>query len=292
MKIVFIGCVESSHIFLEYLISDKADIVCVITKKTAGFNSDYCDLSDICNDNNIPIYYTHNVNSIDTKVTISTYAPDLLLCLGWSQLLDEEILNIPSIGSIGFHPAELPFNRGRHPIIWALALGLKSTASTFFLMDSGADTGLILSQVAIDIDYKDDAASLYRKIMNKAVNQLKDVLANIEKGNMEVIPQDYNTGNVWRKRGKADGLIDWRMSSRSIYNLVRALAKPYVGAHFVYKDKEYKVWKVREVEVNCNNYEPGKVLSIDSNTIRIKTGEGAIELIDYDEIDIKQGEYL
>ncbi|MFQ8877714.1 MAG: hypothetical protein ACLR7N_03875 [Roseburia hominis] len=42
-------------------------------------------------------------------------------------------------------------------------------------------------------------------------------------------------GNVWRKRGKRDGEIDWRMSSRAIYNLVRALTKPYVGAHFVYR---------------------------------------------------------
>ena len=59
--------------------------------------------------------------------------PDIGYCFGWSQLIGKDVLNIPSKGIIGNHPAELPYNRGRHPIIWALALGLESTASTFLL---------------------------------------------------------------------------------------------------------------------------------------------------------------
>ena len=41
-------------------------------------------------------------------------------------------------------------------------------------------------------------------------------------------------------------MIDWRMSSINIYNLVRALTRPYVGATFIYKDKHIKVWKARD----------------------------------------------
>jgi len=41
-------------------------------------------------------------------------------------------LGIAPLGVVGFHPAALPANRGRHPLIWALFLGLKKTASTFF----------------------------------------------------------------------------------------------------------------------------------------------------------------
>ena len=52
---------------------------------------------------------------------------------------------------MGYHPAELPYNRGRHPIIWALALGLKSTASTFFYMKEGADDGDIISQEIVKL---------------------------------------------------------------------------------------------------------------------------------------------
>ncbi len=37
------------------------------------------------------------------------------------------------MGVIGCHDTMLPQNRGRHPIIWALALGLKETGQTFLL---------------------------------------------------------------------------------------------------------------------------------------------------------------
>ncbi len=36
------------------------------------------------------------------------------------------------------------------------------------------------------------------------------------------------------------------MTSDGIYNLVRALARPYPGAHVEYKGNIIKVWKVRK----------------------------------------------
>jgi len=62
------------------------------------------------------------------------------------QINPKESLDLPHLGVIDFHPAALPANRGRHPIIWALVLGLQETASTFFFMDEGADSGDIISQ--------------------------------------------------------------------------------------------------------------------------------------------------
>ena len=77
---------------------------------------------------------------------------------------------------MGYHPASLPENRGRHPIIWALALGLKKSASTFFFMEEGADDGDILSQKEFEILYEDDAKSLYEKVTDMALNQIEDFL--------------------------------------------------------------------------------------------------------------------
>jgi methionyl-tRNA formyltransferase len=67
------------------------------------------------------------------------------------------------MGVAGYHPTKLPMNRGRHPLIWALALRLKNSVSTFFFMNEGADSGDILSQVDFKILYQDDAQSLYDK---------------------------------------------------------------------------------------------------------------------------------
>ena len=294
MRVLLIGCVKSSELFLKKLIEIDADIVGVVTKKQSEFNSDYVDLGTICKKKKIDYLYVENANSNETKEYIKEKNVDLLLCLGWSQLLDKELLSLPKLGSVGFHPAELPQNRGRHPLIWALALGLKKTASTLFLLDSSADTGDIISQECVDIDYNDDAETLYNKVMEIAVKQLETILTEFETNTLNKVPQDITEGNLWRKRGKRDGEIDWRMSSFGIYNLVRALTKPYVGAHFVYRDKEYKVWKVKEVfQEGFDNIEPGKVVCVKSDTsFIVKVQDNLIEVLECDKIDIKEGEYL
>jgi methionyl-tRNA formyltransferase len=293
MKIIFIGCVKSSEMFLRRLIADKTQIDGVITKSESKFNSDFVDLGKLCEENNIDYIYVRNVNDLESRTYIENKQPDLILCMGWSQLIGKEILTMPTKGCIGFHPAELPHNRGRHPLIWALALGLERTASTLFLMDEQADTGGIVSQRYIDIDYSDDAASLYGKVMNAALEQLSILIKEFETDTVRVIPQ-IEVGNSWRKRGKSDGQIDWRMSSKNIYNLVRALSKPYVGAHFVYRDTDIKVWKVKEITDNCyGNMEPGKIIKVFSeNHFIVKTGDNLIEVLDCDAVYLEEGEYL
>ena len=294
MKIILIGCVKSSELFLKKLIEINAEIVGVITKEKSNFNSDFVDLGEICRENNIDYLYVKNVNDSLTKEYIRERKADLILCLGWSQLLDKEILDIPKLGSIGFHPAELPNNRGRHPLIWALVLGLRRTASTLFFLEATADSGQIISQQYIDIDYLDDAMSLYDKVMLVAVEQLEEVLPKIQNNTLDVHKQALGKGNVWRKRGKEDGKIDWRMSSRSIYNLVRGLTKPYVGAHFVLDEKEYKVWRVKEIfKEDYENIEPGKVVKVySSNNFIVKAGDNLIQVLECDGIKLKEGDYL
>lgn len=294
MRVFLIGCVKSSEIFLKRLIEMDADVAGVITKSESKFNSDFVDLGEICRNHKIDYLYVHNINDREAKDYIKEKDVDLILCLGWSQLLDEEVLALPRLGCVGFHPAQLPFNRGRHPLIWALALGLEQTASTLFLMDATADTGKIISQKVIEIAYSDDAESLYHKVMDAAVDQLTEVMHDFENHTLNVIEQSAGEGNAWRKRGKEDGRIDWRMSSKSIYNLVRALTKPYVGAHFLHEDREYKVWKVQErFEKGYENIEPGKVVRVISdNNFWVKAGDNLIEVMECDSIKLKNGEYL
>ena len=294
MRILFIGCVKSSEIFLKKLIELDVDIVGVVTKSESKFNADFVDIGKICENNKIDYIYVKNVNDIETKSYIKEKNPDIIMCLGWSQILDKEILSIPQMGCVGFHPAQLPYNRGRHPLIWALALGLESTASTLFLMDSSADTGGVISQQLVQIDYNDDAMSLYEKVMKVATEQLERIVYQFSHDIVKMTPQNIMQGNFWRKRGKKDGEIDWRMSSRSIYNLVRALTKPYVGAHFIYQNQEYKVWKVKEIVTHeFDNIEPGKVLKVDSqDRFQVKAGENVIEVLSCDLINVQVGEYL
>jgi len=185
MRAVFIGTVEFSLRSLEKLIGLNVNLVGVITKESSSFNSDFVDLKSLCISNGIPCLYVDDINSLDSIKWIKDLNPDVIFCFGWSSLIKKEILNIAPMGVVGYHPTKLPMNRGRHPLIWALALGLEESASTFFFMDEGADTGDILSQVDFEISYQDDARSIYDKVNDIALCQIEDFIPGLSKENIQ-----------------------------------------------------------------------------------------------------------
>ena len=98
-------------------------------------------------------------------------------------IIKKEILDLPKVGVIGYHPALLPKNRGRHPLIWPIVLGLNQTGSTFFFMDEGADSGDILSQKEVLIDSQTYAKDLYLKIIEVAKEQVRTFLPQLIENN-------------------------------------------------------------------------------------------------------------
>lgn len=293
MRIVFIGTVQFSLCSLKRLIDLKADIVGICTLKESKLHSDHVDLSNFGALNQILTHYAEDINSVESISWIRAQRPDVILCFGWSRLLNKELLSLAPKGVVGFHPAALPSNRGRHPLIWALALGLNKTASTFFSMGENADDGDIISQKEITITKQDDAASLYSKVTVVALEQIEEFLPKLIDGKCLKTKQDESSANSWRKRGLLDGAIDWRMSADSIHNLIRALTSPYVGAHFVYNTKRIKVWSAFMVESKAKNIEPGKVIALSKCGPVIKCGDNAICLVVYDGAsDLNVGDYL
>lgn len=279
MRIVFIGTVEFSLRALERLVALDAEIVGVCTLQESKFNADHVDLSRVSAAHGIPCFYADDINSTAALSWIQSKAPDVIFCFGWSRLLKQDLLGLAPLGVIGFHPAALPANRGRHPLIWSLVLGLDKTASTFFFMDVGADSGDILSQREIPIVDQDDARTLYEKVSQTALAQIEEFLPQLATGTFQRIKQNEQHANTWRKRGRTDGIIDWRMSAQSIHNLVRGLAKPYVGAHFIVDGQEIKVWKTAVVSDVSINIEPGRVLMQTDSRPVVKCGVDAICLL-------------
>ena len=294
MKVVFIGAVEFSLCMLRTLLFIDVEIVGVVTSKDQRINADHADLLPECKKHNLSVLVTDDVNSSQTLDWVRQRSPDVVFCFGWSRLIKRELLQLPRLGIVGYHPASLPKNRGRHPLIWALVLGLKETASTFFFMNEGADSGDILSQVTVKISNSDDAQELYSKVIRAAEGQLDILVPQLIHNTFRAIPQDESNANYWRKRGDADGRIDWRMSSHSIHNLVRGLSKPYVGAHFIYEEQSYKVWKAEKINDTGNeNIEPGKVMKTSEDNLVVKCGEGCIKLLDIEPMmEFKEGMYL
>jgi methionyl-tRNA formyltransferase len=295
MRIVFIGSVLFSKYMLETILASRKEcqVVGVITKEKSSFNSDHFNLAPLAVENNIPYKYVKDINHPNIIKWISELEPDVLFCMGWSALIKQEVLNISRMGVVGFHPSALPQNRGRHPLIWAIVLGLNQTATTFFKMDESADTGDIVNQKIVNITSQDNAGSLYQKMIMAASEQIIEVIDGLMNNQIVFISQLSALGNTWRKRSRKDGLIDFRMSSVSIYNLVRALAKPYPNAEIEF---EGVFIRVNHAEIGHNresNIEPGKILSINNQSIEVKTADGSIWLIDHEfKVLPKVGQYI
>lgn len=294
MKIIYIGAVDFSYHCLCEVLKSQGNVVGIITSNKNKNNSDYCDLTPISNHHNIPIHYSNNINDIETIKWIKNKNPDIIFCWGWSQLIKTELLSFPPMGIIGVHPTLLPKNRGRHPLIWSLALGLKESGLTFFFMNEEADSGPIISQKKFEITKKDTANTLYKKIKHLAKIQIGEFFPHLISGDYNTTTQNSEKANYWRKRSVNDGMIDWRMNKIAILNLVRALTKPYSGASFNYKEKIITVWTAHEYEKEIfSNIEPGKIfLTLDESPV-IKCYDGAIVIDKYEPIiKFNEGEYI
>ncbi|MDC1535395.1 formyltransferase family protein [Gammaproteobacteria bacterium] len=285
-KIVLIGCVHSTKAAFDFLINMESsyfEFSGVVSKSQSNINADFFNIANLSKKKKIPLFlYDSTKDSNNMSKWLEDIKPDLIFVIGWSHIISKKVLSIPSISIIGFHPSELPMNRGRHPIIWSLVLGLKQTASSFFLMEGEVDKGPIVNQKKIKISINDNAESLYKKINQAIPIQLNQILRRIKNKSLIAHKQNDGQSNLWRKRTASDGEIDWRMSSSSIYNLIRALSSPYSGAFF--KDnsgKEIKVFKSTiYLGIIANNLEPGKILKSNPNELLVKTSDGAILLRD------------
>lgn len=282
MRLSFIGCVEFSSACLNHLLKQRfsgVEVVGVATRESSSTNSDFRSLEPLARAYGLPTFVVQGTDQAPLAEWLRSCQPDVVLCLGWSSLLKRCVLSVPPKGVVGYHPAALPKNRGRHPIIWTLALGLTETASTFFFMDEGADSGDLLSQETIAVEEWDNAGSLYRKLTDAALNQITAFVPALVSGRYSRIPQDHSRANYWRRRSRSDGQIDWRMPARSISNLVRALSPPYPGAHCLHQGTEVKIWKAEPSDLaGPGNLEPGKVLTADRTGITVKCGAGVLKI--------------
>ncbi len=68
----------------------------------------------------------------------------------------------------------------------------------------------------------------------------------------------------------------------SVYNLVRALTKPYPGAHIDNNETEIKIWKVSLPIEAPANIEPGKIIATEGRRILVKCSDSAVYLEDHE----------
>jgi phosphoribosylglycinamide formyltransferase-1 len=93
---------------------------------------------------------------------VSSLNPDLVVSVGFMRILPPEFVS--KFPTINTHPALLPQFPGAHAVRDAIAAGATVTGSTVHWVDSGVDTGKIITQEEVLISAGESEDSLHERI--------------------------------------------------------------------------------------------------------------------------------
>jgi methionyl-tRNA formyltransferase len=232
MNYAFVTCVKLGLSCIEkiYEIGGHLDLLITLHDHKAVKKSGRIYLDDFANRNKIPLLKINHINDCEVKSSLKDYKIDYLFIIGWSQIADKELINIPRFGSYGIHPTLLPIGRGRAAIPWAIIKGLKETGVTLFKLDTGVDTGPVVDQHVIPINETETAKTLYEKVNIAHEDLIAKVYINMEERAVNLIGQDESKATYWEGRTPADGEINSDMTVEEAERLIRATTHPYPGA--------------------------------------------------------------
>lgn len=245
MKFAFVTCVQIGLSCMEaiYEIGGSLDLIISIPDEKAKKKSGRIYVDDFAEKHNISVLKTNHINDEVAINTIKKHNIDWLFIIGWSQIASKEVIDAPNLGAIGAHPTLLPVGRGRAAIPWAIIKGLDKTGVSFFKMDEGVDTGLILGQEEIPIATDEIATTLYEKVNMAHETLIKKLYKALKENKVIGKRQDESKATYWEGRKPKDGEITTQMTMLEADRLVRATTKPYPGAFFIERDKKVIIWQ-------------------------------------------------
>ena len=275
MKTLVFAYHNMGVIGLKALKKHNFDILCVFTyKDDKNENIWFESVENWCIENNINYYTPNNVNSQRWIEMIESLRPDIIFSFYYRNLICRDILKIPRYGAINLHGSLLPKYRGRAPVNWVILNGEKYTGVTLHYMVEKADAGDIIAQKSIKIDFYDTAKTLFDKLQKKAVALLDETLPFVKQNKVKPIKQNEDEATYFGRRTKKDGLIDFNQSAMEIYNLIRAVTRPYPGAFIYYQSEELIIWWALPTSKQLRK----KEIQIENKMVYIGTNDGSLKL--------------
>lgn len=264
MKIGIIGCTLSTKRALEYLLSEGHECAVLALEDRLLYKKSRGILLDKICEGKAELNKISNIKNPEAAEILRRYSPDVILEIGWSQIIPKIIIDIPKYGAFGIHLSMLPSNQGAASLNWALINDEKSWGVSLFYLAEKFDAGEIVAQREFLLEDRDNINTLFDKADEKTNEMLRIYLPQIITGTNPKIKQDPNLVSYLPPRKPTDGQIDWNQSGREIYNLVRAITHPYPGAFSYMNGEKVLVWKAKETSIS-SKYKPGTISSIEES---------------------------
>jgi methionyl-tRNA formyltransferase len=206
---------------------------------------------------------------------LRAHAPDLCVMAYVTQFVPEEVLAIPALGTIQYHPSLLPRHRGPSSINWPIIAGESTTGVTIFWPDEELDHGPILLQREVAIDPEVSLGELYfEQLFPIGVAVMLEAVELVRQGAAPRIEQDHAlaTYEGWCRR--EDAHIDWRRPAKRVVDLIRG-TDPQPGAWTTIDGRVVQLYGARRREAT-GSASPGRITSIAGEGMTIAADGGEV----------------
>jgi methionyl-tRNA formyltransferase len=274
MRILLIGQAAFGAKVLEGLVERNENIVAVYAPPDRpGGRTD--PLKDAAISRNIDVFQPKTYKDDTVFAEYTDLKPDLTVMAFVTDIIPERFFDVPTHGTINYHPSLLPRHRGASAINWAVIMGDDKTGLSIFWPDGGIDTGLILLQKEIDIGPDDTTGSIYfNHLFPMGVDAILESIDLIKSGNAPKISQDEAGATYEPPCDDRVAGIDWNKPADELYNLVRG-CDPQPGAFALLKGEKVRFYGARRIEETVVEA-PGTILNVDDKGIHVALSDGRL----------------
>ena len=268
---------------LKALLDRGENVVCVVTQpdrpKGRGRKIMMPPVKELALKASIPVLQPESIRGGEFLAELRQYNPDIIGLTAYGNILPENIINLPPLGTINVHGSLLPKYRGAAPIQWALINGETETGITIMQMDKGVDTGDILLQEKLPIGPEDTAGSLSGKLAELGGKALGAALDLLRLDKLNPTQQNNNLASLAPLLNKEDGLVNWLHSAVQISCQIRGL-DPWPTTYTTLSGKRLRLFSPEVADkslcLGCSISEPGIICTANRDGLLITTGDGCL----------------
>jgi len=276
MRILLIGQAAFGADVLEKLLAQSEDIVAVYAPPDGpGGRTD--PLKDAALAAGIDVYQPTTYKDDQVYADFKKLNPELVVMAFVTDIIPKRALDVPTHGSICYHPSLLPRHRGASAINWAIIMGDTQTGLTIFFADGGIDTGPILLRKTVDISPDDTTGSLYfNQLFPMGVDAIIESVNLIKGGKAIQHDQDEAGATYEPPCDDRVGEVDWQKPALEIHNLIRG-CDPQPGAYSTFKGDTIRFYGAK-LSGEATDQTPGTVTGIDDKSVRVAVDGGQLML--------------
>jgi methionyl-tRNA formyltransferase len=249
MRLIFLGTPEFAVPSLEALVAAGHEVAAVYTQpdrpRGRGRQLAAPPVKEAAMRHGMPVRQPERIRRPEVIEEIRQLAPEVMVVVGYGQILPPALLAIPPRGILNVHASLLPKYRGAAPIQWAIANGEWETGVTIMKIDEGLDTGDILLQRATEIGEQETAPELAARLAVLGAELLVEALGRLDE--IRPRPQNHELASYAPVLKKEDGRIDWRWEAKKIYNRSRGFV-PWPGTYTEFRGQILHIWKAKPLE--------------------------------------------